>query len=517
MTLLLLLACRSDAPGDSLGPHPRPDLDDTASPTDDTAGPDACEADPTLVVEAIDHSQPWTAHELEVTVDLSSPAAVALRCALVGDPEEVHLVEGSDPRSRHTLRLAGLLADASYACEVVPTCPESLGSAIPFQVETGADPSDMIRPEAYTWEARAGSEYVLTNLSDDCDWPTQLLVVWDRDARPRWYYRTPDWVGPSVEFRYHGDDTFEWGGGWSPNSEARPRLVDLYEGEFYDSAEAMADYRRTWYHHDGKLMDDGRLATLEESNVSSEYGNFKGFSVRFVDPGTDAVEFTYDSQRAYDEGHLPYAGGDAWHANWVDVEVVDEREVMYVSLCYLYWTIAVDAQTGEWLWSFGRNGDFALLDEDGNPLDSGEFPQCQHGLEKSGNNLLVYDNGWERGYSRVIEYELDESTMTARRLWTWTEPDWYESTLGDADYLPSGNILVGAGHADCFSSNPGDVTTVSEVDPVAGEKLWELRYPDSGMMAYRADWADACELFANARYCPSVADRVAELEPLFTR
>jgi hypothetical protein len=201
------------------------------------------------------------------------------------------------------------------------------------------------------------------------------------------------------------------------------------------------------------------------------------------------------------------------------MDIVDDGtgEILYVSLCNLGWTIAIDVATGDFLWVFGAGGDFSLTDAAGLPLSDGEYPQCQHGLESSGSKLLVYDNGWGRGYSRVTEYALDTVAMQASLLWTWTEPDWYESTLGDADWLPNGNVWIGAGHADCFSTNPGDRTTVLEIDPLTGDKVWELQYAAVQAMAYRSDWADGCALFAITRECPELAARLLELEPIFTR
>jgi hypothetical protein len=316
-----------------------------------------------------------------------------------------------------------------------------------------------------------------------------------------------------VDFQYHGDELFSWGGGWGPNSLGRPRLMDLYDGEVYDSDDAIPDVGSSAFHHDGKMLPDGRLLTLEQTWVDDGGFGFDGFSVRRVDPVTDTVDFTYDSQRGFDEGHLPGGFGDVWHANWVDI--VDE--VLYVSLCNLGWVLAIDVATGDWLWTFGADQDFTLYDVGGAELDGWEFPQCEHGLEMTeDHHLLVYDNGWSRGYSRATEYELDPVALTATLLWTWSEPDWYESTLGSVDFLPTGNVLIGMGHAECFSSNPGDRSTVVEIDPVAQDKLWELSYLDEGTMMYRADWADACELFANAKYCDATADRLAELAPILT-
>ena len=70
---------------------------------------------------------------------------------------------------------------------------------------------------------------------------------------------------------------------------------------------------------------------------------------------------------------------------------------------------------------------------------------------------------------------------------------------------------MAAGHSECFSSNPGDRTTLYEVDPVAGEKVWELQFEELHETAYRADFADPCELFGNAKYCPAIGDRLRAL------
>jgi hypothetical protein len=469
-----------------------PDTGGAPTPTGDTgATVDPCAPSATLAVTGVSHAQPWRANELEVTVTLSEPAAVAVACTLRADPTEVHLVEGADPLIDHTLRLAGLLADEDYDCVAAAICPTSPAPATPFTVTTGANPAILPSVTTTTFDPGAGSEYVLVNHSDDCSWQTQRLLVLDRDGRVRWWFGTPQWVGPSVEFVFHGGTSFAWGGGWSPNELGRPRLVDLYDGETYDSAVAIPDFATSRFHHDGKLLDDGRLLTLEEVPLTGGGFGLVGFRVRRIDPVTNTVDFDYHSQRGLDEGHLPGGFGDAWHANWVDIVDINGQEVLLVSLCNLGWTVAIDVATGA-------------------PL-SGEFPQCEHGLEYDAGHLLVYDNGTGRRYSRATEYQLDELTSTATLLWTWTEPDWYETTLGSVDWMPGGRVLIGMGHAECFSSNRGDRTTVVEIDPTTGTKLWEARYDAVEEMAYRADWADACALFANARYCPDVATRLTAL------
>jgi len=478
----------------------------TSTTTTTTVPPDPCEVDAELTLTA-ESSQPYHSNELVVAVTTSTSASVAVACRLRADPDEVHLVEGAAAATSHELRLAGLLWEETYDCQAAAVCPAS-AEPVSFEVQTGSAPDDPPGIRAMGGGAGAGSEYILLNASPDCEWGGQRLIVVDRAGRIRWWYDTPGGVGPSVEFRYHGDGQFAWGGGWGPNELGRPRVLDLFDGELYDSGDHIPNVSQDDFHHDGKQLPDGRLLTLEEVDVDS----FRGFRVRRIDPVVGAVDFDYHSQRGRDEGHLPSGWGDAWHANWADI--VDE--VLYVSLCNLGWIVAVDVATGDWLWTFGDGGDFTLVDAAGEPLGNDEFSQCQHGLEYRGSDdhLLVYDNGWSRGYTRITEYELDVASGVATLLWTWTEPDWFETTLGDADWLSSGNVLVGAGHADCFSSNPGDHTTVLEVDPVSGDKVWELQYTDVSTMAYRADSADACSLFANALYCDEVGARLEVLEPV---
>lgn len=516
--LLLVLACTDPA-------SPVTDKADSGDPTDTTdtdttettVPTDPCDVDTSLSVLSAVATTPWTAHEIQVDVTLSAAADVAVRCTLDTNPAEVHLAESSGPATAHTLRMPGLLADAGYTCAAAAVCPQAAGGAVAFSVTTGADPAELPRVAVGVDEPDAGDEYVLLNAADDCTWDIQYAVVYDRAGRVRWTYQLPAWVGPSIEFVYHGANQFAWGGGWGPNSEARPRQVDLYDGEVYDSAVAIPDYATTLFHHDGKKVADGRWATLEEVTVRGPSGGngFKGFQTRLIDPTTNSVVMTYNSQRAIDEGHLPGGNDDAWHANWVDVVTQGDHQELLINSCYLFKVMAVDAATGDWLWSFGQDGDFALVDPAGRALPDSEFPQCQHGLQRVGDKLLVYDNGLERDYSRAVEYTLDLETMVATENWTWTEEDWYETTLGSVDYLPSGHVLIAEGHAECFSSNPRGHTTALEIDPVSGEKLWELRYVATDDMAYRADWADACALFQNGKYCPVVAERAAEFGAVF--
>jgi hypothetical protein len=510
-----------DSPTDGEPPtvtdtDPPPVADTTDTGTVLTTG---CGVHPDQSVISVDASQPWQENEAQIVVDLKIPATVAVACTLVSDPTEVHLVESADVSAAHTLRVPGLLAGELYTCAAAPLCPEM--ARAPTVVSLATEPAPIFFPSVTTTTyGDPVTGYALVNHTIDCDWAAQRLLVTDREGRVRWYHLTPPNVGPSVEFRYHGDDRFVWGGGWGPNPLGRPRELDVYDHEIYDSAAAMPDVDVSAFHHDGKQLPDGRYLTLEQVPVDliAGGGSFDGFRVRRIDPVTNTVDFTYDSQRAYDEGHLPGGYGDVWHANWMDIVDDGVREVLYVSLCNLGWTVAIDVATGDWLWTFGAGGDFSLVNTLGQPISDFEFPQCEHGIEKTPTGLLMYDNGaFGRGFSRASEYSLDEVGMVATLEWVWSEPEWFETTLGDVDQLANGHVWIGAGHAECFSSNPGDHSTILEIDPVAHEKVWELQYDNVRAMAYRADHAEGCALFSNTSQCPALADRLAALAPIFDR
>lgn len=457
-------------------------------------------------------SQPWHANELRIDVSTSAPATIAAICALDGDPEERHLARSSAADTHTALRLAGLLADSDYTCVLFPVCPPSPDPPLSLSVHTGPPPDELPPVEVDLPEPGA-TAYILTNWIDATDYSTGLLLVYDAEGRVRWWYRTPDDVGPSLEFAHVGGDRMAWGGGWPPVPAGRPRLVDLFDGEVWDSGALMADAEIARFHHDGKRLADGRWATLEQLKVTGEDGEFYGFQVRILNPETGATDLSYSAQRALDEGHLAGGSGDAWHTNWIDtVDYADRRE-LYISLRNLSQIIAVDADTGAWRWTFGAGGDFTLVDATGAPLGDDQYPSWLHGPQFDGRTLLLYDNGREPEQSRVVAYDLDVDAMIATLLWSWTEEDWYEAYLGSVRWMPDGDVLVCEGHGEPYSPSPGDHSTFVRFDPDTGEKVWQMRWTDEGDQAYRAGWADACDLFANARYCGALDAQLSALEP----
>lgn len=131
----------------------------------------------------------------------------------------------------------------------------------------------------------------------------------------------------------------------------------------------------------------------------------------------------------------------------------------------------VDLKTGEILWAFGKGGEFAP-----DPNDPYPWFEQPHGMELlPSGNLIMYDNGsLKRGFTRAVEYALDEEQRTSRIVWQYRgglDGRWFVNYWGDADRLKNGNTLITYG-----TWQTGDHSRLMEVTP-DGELVWEMELP----------------------------------------
>jgi len=142
----------------------------------------------------------------------------------------------------------------------------------------------------------------------------------------------------------------------------------------------------------------------------------------------------------------------------------------------------INRTTGEIIWNLGGDENkFTFVGVD--PEEAlGHF--SGHGFHRIPNgNVLNYDNGGRKGggTSLVHEYALDEDSMVATHVWTYTPepkvPAWHR---GNAQRLPNGNTLIGWGGASGKS-----IPACTEVTP-NGEKVFELYFDNPNVESYRA-------------------------------
>lgn len=463
------------------------------------------------VVDTADRPGPVTP-SLAATVTLADPGPAHVVCTAADDPEDRLLARSPGPGPRHELVVTGTRADTTYTCDARAACG---GPRRTFVHRTGV-PADLPR---FTVERSGAPEgaYTLFHTQRGCfaGAPATVVVV-DPDGRVRWSLPLGAGYVCDLDASLAGPGRIHVGGGWGVFDEAQRnrglfRTVDL-EGRVL-LERAAPDFGLGFNHHSEPLPDGSYLSLTGDGNRAAGR-DFYGVGIEWWHP-QDGLRWTWSSQRLLDTGQEPPppAGEDRpYHANAARL-VDDERgEGVYVSLYEAREIWRIDRRTGDRVWTFGRGGDFALEDPAGNPLPDDELPSVQHDPEYRDGSLLVYDNGQDRGASRVAEYGLDEDARIAVLRWAFTEPGWYDPIAGDADWLPGGRVLVTRAFSREWSPGSDDVSQIVELEP-PGIVIWRLRWPDGSWSTFRAQRLDGCALFANAKYCPAVAAEIDALQP----
>jgi hypothetical protein len=178
---------------------------------------------------------------------------------------------------------------------------------------------------------------------------------------------------------------------------------------------------------------------------------------------------------------------DPFHVNSIDFDA-DSNVVISArnqSQCMLF-----DRETGEPIWRLnGAGASFAWANEP-TPFS------WQHDIRPTTpGRFTIFDNGAKRTpqFSRVVEYELDTTTMTATKVWEYRHaPDRFARIMGNSRRLPNGNTSV------CWSQE--GLPKYSEID-TTGEIVFEMDYvyPQWTYRSFRAPFSGAAiapELYA---------------------
>jgi hypothetical protein len=356
------------------------------------------------------------------------------------------------------------------------------------------------------------TDFVLTNHVDLCDDRSeQKLLIYDQEGRIRWYWSIPDSTSPGIESRYLGDGRILWGGGRSVGGV--PEIVSL--DHVIDRTEPFPGAGELMFHHDAATLSDGRLLALFETEPTDQGESYIGFGLTAFDPSSGRIAWEWDGQDGVEQGVLDRDGetGDVFHANAFSWEQREDGDRIWVSLCDDYSVIAVEAASGQVLAKLGRFGDLDLYDREGAELDNLYHARCTHGIVAKDNRVLVYDNGRAMDASRVTEYRVDLENGEATFWWSWTEPEWHEGTLGDADWIDDERVLVTQSHNECTAAPayPGDRTAIVEVDVASNEVAWRLTFDDPHDTNYRSQSLSGCGLFSATTYCDETRARLMEL------
>jgi hypothetical protein len=233
-------------------------------------------------------------------------------------------------------------------------------------------------------------------------------------------------------------------------------------------------------HHDVDVLEDGRIATLtyrheiiQDINadipVRNHYISMLDANGNLVEEASltdllrsDPAVFSLQEIRPSDrEG---FTEVDLVHSNaieWMNSEELASRDPIYAATNVLVTfrhqdTVAIfNWETRKIVWAWGQ----------------GEISGPHDGTLLANGNVLIFDNGLNRKWSRVIEV----NPLSREIVWEYHAPDresFYTGTRGAAQRLPNGNTLI-------THSKTGRVFEVTR----EGEIVWDFRNPTTDTLA----------------------------------
>ena len=397
----------------------------------------------------------------------------------VGQGAEPSFRVGSDALvTDHEVVVVGMVADSSYQLEAVSVTDSGKElRAEPAVFETGSLPDPWLQGEIAIPDAAAvQAGWTIANVMNASLTPITVVIL-DEQGQVVWYFADDDenagadiqvsWfhdrgemlIGPHVA---PGDHSFQmdlqgnvsWEG---PEQPGDFNLINLQQGQ---------------WHHVLTELDNGDHVTVQSNYEYVGDDEIQGDRVIQLDTDNNEVW----SWNTFD--HLEYDPDDLYMGLWwthLNSVVVDsDEDVAYINSWVLGHTFKVDRASGEILWTLGLGGDFAP-----DPDAMEPWYQKSHSFEPIGDDhYVIYDNGdSSRGWSRIMEYALDESTMQAEIVWQYPEYGeedvWWVISCGDVDLLDNGNHLVVADHRIMELTVEGEI--VWEYTWIPGESIHDTR------------------------------------------
>ena len=311
----------------------------------------------------------------------------------------------------------------------------------------------------------------------------QFMAILDSNLEVRWYIVSVN--GKGWDFKVNNNDKLTYfrkpSDDWTPSGGGLFYVMDqsMHEVDTLECVNGFeADYHDIQYTEEGgyilqaygkqeidlpqtEQIDTANVLILQEfdlnHNLIMEWKNFDHM----------------DIQDYVDEMNLNSTYRHWMHGNSIEI---DDDGNIFISNRTMSEIIKFNRQSGELIWRLGGPmNDFTFIND---PLNG---PNRQHDARRLSNgNIMIFDNGDGRlpPLTRVVEYEIDETQMTAMLVWEYSHPEGYVSlNQGCAQRLENGNTLISWGGVS------GHAQIVTEVDS-SGNRVLELEYP-TGNTSYK--------------------------------
>ncbi len=385
--------------------------------------------------------------------------------------ERTHRIGDDEPVTDHEVIVVGMHAEGSYGLTAVSADGDgAVGRAGGLAFDTGSLHALVSQAELVVSDPeRAEPGWTLTNAATGT-LSEVMIAILDDGGEVVWTYLHPEGPGRGDVAAYWLDEGHVLLGPGVPPGET-PKAIALdgtvvWEGPPQPDAghpldpEALIDS----FHHEFRRTDEGLHLTFQ----AHEEGDVPGDLILLLDDDGEAA-WTWN---AFDWLTPPEPGDLEILSGWTHFNsAVVEPDAVYVNSFGLSSVLKLDRADGHVVWTFGDGGDFAR-----DPDAPWPWPEKGHSLERlASGNFLLYDNGGDRPFSRVVEVALDEAAMTSEVVWEYpgalADDPWGAYAWGDVDELPGGTLLVTQG-LTMPDQGPHRVRELTR----AGEVVWELRW-----------------------------------------
>ena len=410
------------------------------------------------------------------------------------DTHKGYKIEEEEAKSEHYFFLWGMRENRDYKIEIYSDeeNPELLATA-EFHSGSAPDYLPAMYPGEYN-KAKTAEGFVLFQYAATTYahiFPVAVMV--DNDGEVVWYYEYNQWYLSSF-----GDVA------WNPEKQtiliglikdtsaldslAEEAIEIDLEGNIVWKSPEIASYYYgpgSW-NHAYYMMKDGSVTfpqvIYDECVITDRVVN--------LDAASYGENWSWDYRDFFDKPDCSaYNTGDVWldwtHTN--SVSMFKDEGIVYVNSRNFSTFFKIDMSSGAIIWRFGKDGDFTFIGDNENPwFELAHEPEI-NGV--NGNRIILFDNGtMERGFSRIVEYAIDETKMTAEIVFEFDGRDlgkgWWSEYWGDADRLENDNIFVTAGFYDMQQTSRFFEVTHE------GEVVWELFFEhadDWQVSLYKAD------------------------------
>ena len=280
------------------------------------------------------------------------------------------------------------------------------------------------------------SPFMLTSFLPATDYSSSVVVL-DPNGAVVWYYESP--VGIIESARVTSD-------GLGFSGVAREG-EDLSVSEIVHVTWAGVETRIPvpGAHHDLiELPEGGWVTFAREEREIQDLGTVAGDAIVEVNPDGTVSEVW----NAFDE--LDVVENDGWQrslipgaADWTHGNGIAYDEVegaYYLSFYFTQNIVKVDRSTGATVWILGGMEEQFTFEG-----DEGFGPQ--HAPELFDGGLRLFDNTTSSSTgSRLVEYAIDEASMTATMTWSWAPEDTNHTlVLGDVTRFEDGSAMASWG------------------------------------------------------------------------